>query len=58
MDEGPVVLRERTERMRQQALDYQLAHPGEDHWNHAMMGELDCMVELDILREKETNGKV
>ena len=48
----PPELFERTEAIRQEALAYQLAHPDEDHTHGALMGELDAMVELEMLKER------
>jgi hypothetical protein len=47
------VLIAHAEAMRQEALAYQVEHDGEDDSYNAMVGEIDCMVELMILRKIE-----
>ena len=41
----------RTERMRQEALAYQIEHAGKDDSYGAMIGEIDCLIELCFLRK-------
>lgn len=43
-------LRDRAERMRQEALAYQIEHAGADDSENALYGEIDCLVELEILK--------
>jgi hypothetical protein len=40
----------RTEAMRLWALNYQIEHAGQNDSENAFFGELDCLVELTLLR--------
>jgi len=51
------VLIQRTEAMRQEWLNYQIEHDGKDRSADALWGEIDCLVELDILKAKEGLGR-
>ena len=42
----------RTVQMREQALAYQIEHAGQDDSLNAMRGEIDCLIELEILKAK------
>jgi hypothetical protein len=46
------VLTARTERMRQECLAYQIEHHAADDSGNAMVGEIDCLVELEMLKLK------
>ncbi len=50
------VLRVRTERMRAEALVYQENHEGMDDSYSAMIGEIDCLVELRLIDERRKKG--
>ena len=47
------VIRQRLEQMKQDAEDYLKEHAGKDDCMGAMRGELDVLVGLHILEEKE-----
>ena len=49
-------LRVRAERMRAEALSYQEIHAGRDDSHGAMIGEIDCLVELRLIDERREKG--
>ena len=50
------ILRVRAERMRAEALAYQENHAGRDDSRNAMIGEIDCLVELRLIDERRKKG--